>query len=227
MDELGIDVWNLSECCWHGCSQTHKVTGMPEMKRTYSSFKLILNAVQNAVEGSPDKVVLVGIDGAGGSGKSTLAKKLASVLDNSTILHLDDFADWNDGSNFQLSTFAERTLTPLVAGITSKHQRYDWSTGSLGEWFEIPSSGIAIIEGVTALRPDLRDYWHVSAWVDCPRDLRLERGVARDGEAIRSKWVDEWMPGEDEYFERERPWDYAGFIFDGALSGNSAFAPPA
>jgi uridine kinase len=200
---------------------------MSDTKRTYSSFKSILTAVQSAVAESSDKVVLIGIDGAGGSGKSTLAKKLASVLDNSTVVHLDDFADWSDDSNFELSTFAERALAPLVAGITSKHQRYDWPTDTLGDWFEIPASGIAIIEGVTALRPDLRDYWQVSVWVDCPRDLRLERGVARDGEAVRSKWVEQWIPGEDKYFERDKPWDSASFVFDGAWSGNTKFTPPA
>ncbi len=200
---------------------------MSETKLTYSSFKSILEAVQDAIAESPDKVVLVGIDGAGGSGKSTLAKKLSGALDNSTVIHLDDFADWSDDSNFQLSTFAERALAPLVAGITSKHQRYDWTNDSLGEWFEIPPSGIAIVEGVTVLRPDLREYWQVSVWVDCPRELRIARGVARDGEAIRSKWVEQWMPGEDEYFERDRPWDSVGFIFDGAWSENSEFTPPA
>ncbi len=111
-------------------------------------------------------------------------------------------------------------MKPLQAGVTSKHQRYDWSTDSLGDWFEVLPSGIAIIEGVTALRPDLRDYWQVSVWVDCPRDVRLERGIERDGEGMRSKWVDSWMPGEDRYFEHDRPREAAEFVFDG--SGESS-----
>jgi len=58
-------------------------------------------------------------------------------------------------------------------------------------------------------------------WVDCPRELRLERGVARDGEAIRSKWEDIWMPGEDEYFKRDRPRESAMFIYDGSGQGSA------
>lgn len=182
----------------------------------YSTFDEILDAVRTAAAEHVDSTLLVGIDGAGGSGKSTLAKNLASALTSATVVHIDDFADWTDDSNWELSTFADRVLEPLIAGITAKHQRYDWPTDTFGEWFEVIPNSIVIVEGVTALRPDLRDYWHVSAWVDSPRELRLERGVARDGEAIRSKWEDIWMPGEDEYFERDRPREHARFIYDGS-----------
>lgn len=187
----------------------------------YSKFDVILSAVRAAANEHVGSTTLVGIDGAGGSGKSTLARKLAASLGNATVVHIDDFADWTDDSNWDLSTFAERVLEPLIAGITEKHQRYDWPTDTFGEWFELTPNSVVIVEGVTALRPDLRDYWHVSAWVDCPRGLRLERGVARDGEAIRSKWEDIWMPGEDEYFERDRPREHAQFTYDGSGQGSS------
>jgi uridine kinase len=183
---------------------------------SYSPFDAILDAVRAAAVEHVDSTLLVGIDGAGGSGKSTLAKNLASEFNKATVVHIDDFADWTDDSNWKLSTFADRVLEPIIAGITAKHQRYDWPTDTFGEWFEIVPNSIVIVEGVTALRPDLRDYWHVPVWVDCPRELRLERGVARDGEAIRSKWEDIWMPGEDEYFKRDRPRESAMFIYDGS-----------
>jgi uridine kinase len=189
---------------------------MSEILRKYSSIEEILAAIHVATLEDPDLAVLIGIDGAGGSGKSTLSKNLSEALDDATIVHIDDFADWSDDSNWEFSKFAERVLAPLLAGVTAKHQRYDWSTDSLGEWFELAPSGIVIVEGVTALRPDLRDHWHVSVWVDCPRDLRLRRGVARDGEHMRSKWVDLWMPGEDEYFKRDRPAEHAQFVLDGS-----------
>jgi uridine kinase len=189
---------------------------MSDPNSTYSTYEEILDAARSAVQTRPDSTLLIGIDGSGGSGKSTLASELANALAEATIVHIDDFADWNDDSNWTFSTFAERVLDPLIAGVTSKHQRYNWNTDSLGESFEIAPSGIAIIEGVTALRSDLRDYWHVSVWVECPRDLRLERGVARDGESMRSKWTDEWMPGEDAYVQKHQPRDHAQFVFDGS-----------
>ncbi|MEE8047152.1 MAG: AAA family ATPase [Dehalococcoidia bacterium] len=189
---------------------------MSDLTPPYSTFDQILGAVRAATLKHADSTVLVGIDGAGGSGKSSLAENLAEALESVTVVHIDDFADWTDDLNWTFSTFADRVLRPLIDGVTAKHQRYDWTTDTLGEWFELVPNSVVIVEGVTALRPDLRDFWHVSAWIDCPRELRLERGVTRDGEAMRPMWVDQWMPGEDEYIERDRPREHAQFIFDGS-----------
>jgi uridine kinase len=185
------------------------------VRHSYSSLEEITEAVQVAAGGA-GSTVFIGIDGAGGSGKSTLAARFAEDLSIPTVVRIDDFADWSDDSNWTMSTFAERVLQPLIDGLTSKHQRYDWPTDSFGEWFEITPGGIVIVEGVSALRNDLRKYWTVPIWVDCPRELRLERGIARDGESMRSQWEDLWMPGEDAYMERERPWEHARFTFDGS-----------
>ena len=38
------------------------------------------------------KTKLVSIDGCGGAGKSTFAEKLSRVLNNSPVIHTDDFA---------------------------------------------------------------------------------------------------------------------------------------
>lgn len=184
-------------------------------RHTYSSLEEISDSIKISAAGA-ETTLLIGIDGAGGAGKSTLATRLADALSTSTVVHIDDFADWSDDSNWTMSTFAERVLQPLIDGLTSKYQRYDWPTDTFGEWFEITPSGIVIVEGVSALRSDLRKFWAVSIWVDCPRELRLARGIARDGESMRSKWEDVWMPGEDAYMERERPREHAQFIYDGS-----------
>jgi cytidylate kinase len=36
-------------------------------------------------------------------------------------------------------------------------------------------------------------------WVEAPAEQRLARGVARDGETHRERWVD-WMEREDRFF---------------------------
>jgi cytidylate kinase len=55
----------------------------------------------------------------------------------------------------------------------------------------------------------------VRVWVDAPAAVRLERGVARDGEASRSTWTDVWMPNEDAYVERDDPISCAHLVVDG------------
>ena len=52
--------------------------------------------------------------------------------------------------------------------------------------------------------------------VDAPRDVRLARGVARDGESSRSTWLDVWMPNEAAYIDRDDPVSCAHLVIDGS-----------
>jgi len=49
------------------------------------------------------------------------------------------------------------------------------------------------------MRQELGKYWDFAIWVDAPYEIRLRRGVDRDGEQMRSQWTDIWMPEEAEY----------------------------
>ena len=73
-----------------------------------------------------------------------------------------------------------------------------------------------VIEGVCALHRTLRDAYAVRVWVEAPYELRLARGVARDGEEARSTWVDVWMPSEDRYVEADDPVSCAHLVVDGS-----------
>jgi len=41
-------------------------------------------------------------------------------------------------------------------------------------------------------------------WIDAPHDVRLRRGLERDGAAARTQW-DAWMCSEDDYVRYVRP----------------------
>ena len=76
--------------------------------------------------------------------------------------------------------------------------------------------GVVVVEGVCALHRIFRDAYDVRVWVEAPYDVRLERGLARDGEAARRTWVEHWMPMEDRYVERDDPVSCADIVVDGA-----------
>ena len=59
-----------------------------------------------------------------------------------------------------------------------------------------------------------KDYTSLKVWMDCPWDLRLSRGVARDGEEALSQWKDHWMLAEDHYALTDRPMDRADIVLD-------------
>jgi len=157
---------------------------------------------------------LVAIDGRGGAGKTRLATELARQLPSASVVHTDDFAgprqpDWD------WQRFADEVLAPLLRDGVAKFRRYDWDADHLAEWHSIPPGGTVIVEGISSSRCELGAVWDLVVWVDCPREMRLRRGIERDGEAMRWKWETVWMPAEEEYVRAQDPIGRADVVIDG------------
>jgi len=106
----------------------------------------------------------------------------------------------------------EEVLALLRAGHRARYQRYDWPSDALAEWHDVPHGNV-IIEGVYSTRVELRQFYHLTVWVECPRPVRLARGIERDGETARRRWEEEWMPAEDRYVKEESPHTKADILY--------------
>jgi uridine kinase len=177
---------------------------------------------------------VIGIDGPGGAGKSTLARRLGDELAPATIVAMDDFYRPSAeraaapeprplAADFDWERLLRQVLRPLHDG-RARGQRYDWTDDRLAEWHDVPAGGTVIVEGVYALKRELRDSYDYRLWVTASDAVRLERGVARDGEATRLTWLTEWMPAEDAYALIERPVCAVDLVVDspGRLPHDSA-----
>lgn len=153
----------------------------------------------------------VGIGGRGAAGKSTLARRIPGAQ----LVGTDEF--W-DGEGFDLGRLRAEVFEPLLAGRAAEFASWDWATRRPGGAHMVAPRGIVVIEGVCALHRSFRDDYDVRAWVEAPYELRLARGVARDGEAARATWVERWMPMEDRYVERDDPIPSAHLVVDGSGS---------
>jgi uridine kinase len=162
------------------------------------------------------KVRLVAVYGPGSAGKSVFADRLANVLGDAPIVHTDDFASWDEPIDWWHRLEAE-VLGPLERGEPVRYQAYEWLRRRLGEWRELPASEAVVLEGVSSARRAVADRLSLAVWVETPRDLRLARGIARDGEAMRPQW-DAWMAEEDAHYALDRTRDRADVIVDGAPS---------
>lgn len=151
----------------------------------------------------------VGIGGRGGSGKTTLA----AAIEGAQVVGTDEF--W-DGEVFDLDRLRDEVFGPLLAGNTARFASWDWAARRPGADRKITPDGIVVVEGVCALHRMFREAYDVRAWVEAPYEVRLARGVARDGEAARSTWVERWMPSEDRYVERDDPISAADVVIDGS-----------
>ena len=154
---------------------------------------------------------IVAIDGAGGAGKSTVARWLARELD-APIVHTDDFASWDNPTGWWPKLVAQ-VLEPLAAGSAARYVPTRWGGPERSEVTVAPTEFL-ILEGVTATREAFRPYLAYAIWVETPRALRLERGIARDGEQMRGRW-ERWMAEEDRYVAREQPAEHADLVLSG------------
>lgn len=159
---------------------------------------------------------IVAIDGRGGSGKTLLAERLSRSLEGVPIIHTDDFASWDEPLEWW-PRFLDAVLRPLVVGLPARFRRYDWDRGNLGDWVETPASPMLVIEGVGSCRLAFGPYLSGAIWVEAPRELRLARGLARDGADMLGHW-EQWMAEEDAYVNRERPDLRADYVISGAPS---------
>lgn len=157
-------------------------------------------------------VRLVAVDGPAGSGKSTLAAALAAR--GGTVLHLDDlYEGWSGLEGSLWPRLSAQVLEPLRRGRPGRYQRYDWPTGAFAEWVDVPVPDVLVLEGCGSARRAVDQLAVLRVWVEAPADLRLERGLARDGADAREHWL-RWMTDEAAHFARERTRERADVRLD-------------
>jgi uridine kinase len=160
------------------------------------------------------KLVLVGVDGLGGAGKSTTTNYIKRNILNTTVIEADDFYI-SELARLDWDRVLEQVINPFKKNSSALYQRFDWNTKSLEEWHKVKPEGVVIVEGVYALHEKLRDAYDYKIWVETPHEIRLQRGLERDGEKARDQWTKEWMPKEEEYKRVQKPHEAADIIIDG------------
>jgi uridine kinase len=155
---------------------------------------------------------LVCVDGPAGSGKTTLADAVGA-LTGAVVLHTDDLLAGWDGLPGLPTTLAA-LLEPLAAGRSGRARRYDWHTGGWADEVVVDPAPWLVVEGVGAgSRPAARSAT-LLVWVEAPHDLRMRRGIERDGEAFAPHWS-AWARAEHTHFAEHRTRERADLVVDG------------
>ncbi|MGH8970505.1 MAG: uridine kinase family protein [Actinomycetes bacterium] len=160
-------------------------------------------------------VRLVVVDGPAGSGKSTLAGRVAAALGGAQVVHMDDlYEGWSGLDQAVWRRLLAWVLEPLAAGRAGRYRRYDWPAGRFAEWHQVPVADALVVEGVGAAAAPVDRYAALRVWVEAPADVRLARGIARDGEAMRDEWL-RWTARETVHFERDGTRGRADVVLSG------------
>lgn len=186
-----------------------------------------------------DRPLIVGIDGLSGAGKTTFVKKLRQELmsqnDDVIILHLDDYIvektkryqteyeEWYE--YYFLQWDIKRLETELFKKINAKSKTltlpfYDKSADTIStQQIKVSLNTICIIEGIFLQRKEWRDYFDYVIFIDCPRELRVERVLKRDlyigsHQERLNKYQKRYWLGEEYYLNIENPMSKADIVYN-------------
>lgn len=167
-----------------------------------------------------DGARLVCVDGFAGSGKTTAAGRLHDAATarglTCTVVHMDDlYPGWSGLPHLHGVTVP--LVTALVRDGWSWYRRWDWVRGEHAEEHVVEAGDLVVLEGVGSADPSYHDQVTLRVLVTAPREERLRRGVARDGEAMREHWL-RWQEVEADHLEAARTAERADVVVDG-LSG--------
>jgi uridine kinase len=162
---------------------------------------------------------LVCVDGPAGSGKTTLAEEVTALADEALVVHMDDlYQGWGGlaGVDEQLGTL----LHPLAEGLAGSYRRWDWPSGAWAETVMVPPTPVLVLEGVGSGSSSFADLVTVLAWVEVPAEVRMARGLERDGAGAADHWR-QWAVDEQELFAREQTRERADLVLDGRVGSLS------
>ena len=151
----------------------------------------------------------VAIDGNSGAGKSTLGALLAAVY-GGNLYHMDDFFLPQErktaqrlaepGGNVDRERFQAEVLSHL--GAPFSYRPWRCHPGAFAAPVAASPRAVEIVEGVYSLHPDLRAAYDLRVFLAIAPRAQAERIRARSGEAMLKRFVSEWIPLENVYFDR-------------------------
>jgi uridine kinase len=185
------------------------------MNQSLSDLKKAINEILMS-----RKQCTLAIDGPSGSGKSSLGEKLMAEY-QATLFHMDDFFLSPDkktpsrlstpGGNVDHERFLSEVLSRLKVNGNLTYNRYDCHRQAL-EKVTCTISPLVIVEGVYSAHDALSSFYDLIVYLDIDEQNQRERIEKRSGKRMLERFVREWIPLENIYFEVHKVKEKADFI---------------
>ncbi|MGI6706222.1 MAG: uridine kinase family protein [Clostridia bacterium] len=155
--------------------------------------------------------VCVAIDGNSGAGKSSLATLIKEIYD-CNVFHMDDFFLTPGlrteerlkevGGNVDYVRFRQEVIHGLRSGRAFRYRKYDCSKMAFDEPVTVTPERLNIIEGCYSMHPTLIDFYDLKVFLGVDKKEQSARILKRNGPVMHKRFLLEWIPLEDEYFEK-------------------------
>ena len=176
-----------------------------------------------------NKRLIVAIDGNSAAGKSSLAALLKSIY-SCHVFPMDHFflrpeQRTSDrlseaGGNIDYERFEEEVIGPLKSGTQFTYRPYDCRTGQLSAPISISPSPINIIEGAYSLHPRFGGAHDIKVFLSVDETEQRHRLLGRSAN-LYDRFIHEWIPMEDKYFECFEVRRKCDLVFDTGASENA------
>lgn len=173
-------------------------------------YKTVINAIEQLLL-SKEEIILIGIDGMCASGKTTLAYYLSDIFE-CNLFHMDDFFLQMHhrtperlkeiGGNVDYERFKEEVLDALLEKKTVIYRPYNCSEQKIMNEWEIPFKRLNIIEGSYCIHPYFGNVYNQKVFIGLPKNIQVERIINRNGLEMLDRFVNEWIPKENAYFDK-------------------------
>jgi dephospho-CoA kinase len=167
--------------------------------------------------------VIVALDGNSGSGKSTLADTLHSVY-GGNLFHMDDFFLRPEqktpgrlkqtGGFIDYERFDREVVQNLAKPKPFSYRRYNCHTESMNQSVNVVPHRFNLVEGVYSLHPHLRSAYDLTVLLRIDPERQKARILERSGPELFDRFISDWIPRENRYFNTLTTADSCDLVFD-------------
>ncbi|MDO5418397.1 MAG: hypothetical protein Q4F29_14455 [Lachnospiraceae bacterium] len=171
----------------------------------------VIRRIDRLLAESGKETIIIAIDGRCGSGKSTLGRLLQSHY-ACNLFHMDDFFLRPEqrtaerlaqpGGNVDYERFKAEIADHLGDREGLEYQIYDCGQQKLGQKVKVSHCRLNIIEGAYSQHPYLGEIYDLKFFCEISEEEQVQRIRSRNGERMLERFLKEWIPMENRYFER-------------------------
>lgn len=166
--------------------------------------------------------VNVAIDGSSSAGKTSLASLISNVYD-CNVFHMDDFFLTPElkteerlkevGGNVDYARFKQEVIDGLNSGCKFQYRIYDCKQMDFAKAISVTPKKLNIIEGAYSMHPALINNYALKIFLHIDEKEQSSRILKRNGAAMLKRFLSEWIPLENRYFEEFKIQKQSDLIF--------------